>query len=141
MLQVNNVSVVSLNATNIFWKAFELHHIAVTWGPDGCSLYIDNKLIGTKSYTGCIGIENSFKIVSQDKAIIDEFKIWKGQKTSFPTHIPHILLKKTCDKKYASPGGTVTYTITYTNTGFATATDVNIIEVLPEHCVLIGSRD
>ncbi|MDI6752351.1 MAG: hypothetical protein QME07_05825, partial [bacterium] len=60
---------------------------------------------------------------------------------SFPTHIPHILLKKTCDKKYTSPGGTVTYTITYTNEGSAAATDVNIIEVLPEHCVLIGIRD
>ncbi|MEK9149913.1 MAG: hypothetical protein AAB267_07710, partial [Candidatus Desantisbacteria bacterium] len=87
-IRVNNISVVSLNANNIFWKAGELHHIAVTWGANGCSLYIDNRLIGTKDYTGCLGIESSFKIIpaDSDKIIIDEFKIWKRQKTSFPTY-------------------------------------------------------
>ncbi|MFH0775293.1 MAG: hypothetical protein V2A53_07390 [bacterium] len=53
---------------------------------------------------------------------------------------PRITLKKTSDKKYVAQGGTLTYTITYTNEGEGTATDVSIIEVLPEHCVLKGVR-
>jgi len=38
-------------------------------------------------------------------------------------------------------GNTITYTITYKNEGKGKATDVNIIEVLPQHCVLKGIRD
>ncbi|MFH0774433.1 MAG: PQQ-binding-like beta-propeller repeat protein, partial [bacterium] len=57
------------------------------------------------------------------------------------TGISCITLKKTCDKKYIAKGGTLTYTITYTNEGEGTVTDVSIIEVLPEHCVLKGMRD
>ncbi|MFH0775017.1 MAG: hypothetical protein V2A53_05940, partial [bacterium] len=53
-----------------------------------------------------------------------------------PQDSPLITLKKTCDKKYAAKGGTLTYTITYTNEGSGTATDVVIIEVLPNNCKL-----
>jgi len=51
-----------------------------------------------------------------------------------------ITFRKTCDKRYILPGGTLTYTITYTNEGSGAATDVTIIEVLPEHTVLKGVR-
>ncbi|MEK9148995.1 MAG: VCBS repeat-containing protein [Candidatus Desantisbacteria bacterium] len=47
---------------------------------------------------------------------------------------PSIFLKKSCDKSKITKGGTITYTITYTNEGEGTATDVVIIEVLPEKC-------
>ncbi len=47
-----------------------------------------------------------------------------------------LTLKKSVDKKYVLSGGTITYTITYTNSGNSTATDVVIIEVLPENCGL-----
>ncbi|MFH0774228.1 MAG: hypothetical protein V2A53_01855, partial [bacterium] len=53
-----------------------------------------------------------------------------------PQDSPFITLKKTCDKKYVAKGGTLTYTITYTNEGSGTATDVVIIEVLPNNCKL-----
>ncbi|MFH0775338.1 MAG: hypothetical protein V2A53_07625, partial [bacterium] len=53
-----------------------------------------------------------------------------------PQDSPLITLKKTCDKKYIAKGGTLTYTITYTNEGQGTATDVSIIEVIPKNCEL-----
>ncbi|MBU0767441.1 VCBS repeat-containing protein [Patescibacteria group bacterium] len=45
---------------------------------------------------------------------------------------PNIILHKSSDKGFVAKGGTITYTITYTNEGESTATDVTIIEVLPE---------
>ncbi|MFH0775235.1 MAG: lectin like domain-containing protein [bacterium] len=54
-------------------------------------------------------------------------------------HLPTtatIFLYKSSDKNSVAKGGTITYTITYTNKGNGIATDVNIVEVLPEHTVL-----
>jgi uncharacterized repeat protein (TIGR01451 family) len=133
---VNGATVISLSS-DVDWKAWEWHHIAVTWGTEGAHLYLDNKERKSSSYTGSIGIKDTFAIRSYDVNTIDELKIWKSQKSSFPDiYIPHITLKKTCDKKYTSQKGTLTYTITYTNEGNATAMDVAIIEVLPENCKL-----
>ncbi|MDI6752034.1 MAG: FG-GAP-like repeat-containing protein [bacterium] len=55
---------------------------------------------------------------------------------SFVESPPSIKLKKEVDKKRVIPGDTLTYTISYSNIGSATATDVVIIEVLPENCRL-----
>jgi uncharacterized repeat protein (TIGR01451 family) len=56
--------------------------------------------------------------------------------TTLGTGDPCITLEKTVDKRYILPNQTITYTITYKNTGSVTATDVNIIEVLPENVKL-----
>ncbi|MEW6103836.1 MAG: PQQ-binding-like beta-propeller repeat protein [bacterium] len=49
---------------------------------------------------------------------------------------PNIILKKACDREKVFSGGTMTYTITYKNEGQAPATDVTIVEVLPERAIL-----
>ena len=49
---------------------------------------------------------------------------------------PNIILHKQADKKVILSGQQITYTITYTNEGSGTATDVNIIDVLPENVKL-----
>jgi len=54
---------------------------------------------------------------------------------------PSITLQKKVDRTRVELGGTITYTITYANTGSATATDVTIVEVLPEHTALKGVGD
>ncbi|HAW50559.1 TPA: hypothetical protein DCX16_06395 [bacterium] len=45
---------------------------------------------------------------------------------------PNITLKKEVDKECIELNGTITYTITYKNEGFGTATNVVIIDVLPQ---------
>jgi uncharacterized repeat protein (TIGR01451 family) len=50
--------------------------------------------------------------------------------------LPKITLQKSLNKAKVTKGGTLTYTIIYTNEGNGTATDVNIIEVLPENVKL-----
>ncbi len=47
-----------------------------------------------------------------------------------------IIITKQADKTTVNNGGTITYTITYTNVGSSTTTDVVIIEVLPENMEL-----
>jgi uncharacterized repeat protein (TIGR01451 family) len=49
---------------------------------------------------------------------------------------PNIILKKSCNKRYILMGEEIVYTITYTNTGQGIATDLVIIEVLPENVKL-----
>ena len=73
-----------------------------------------------------------YAITAYDKAKNESIFSEPASATTFSG--PHITLTKTCDKKYTSHGDTLTYTITYTNEGLGTATDVVIIEVLPENC-------
>ena len=90
--------------------------------------------IGTKTLTVLFETRT---VTAINGSFIDTYKPYERHVykiTSAPK--PNITLKKTSDKKYVSPGGTVTYTITYSNEGNGTATDVVIIEVLPENCGL-----
>ncbi|HAW50136.1 TPA: hypothetical protein DCX16_04225 [bacterium] len=60
--------------------------------------------------------------------------------TSFfiiPEAKPSITIFKSSNRAKVIKGGTITYTITYTNVGLSTATDVVIIEVLPKDCGLL----
>ncbi|MFH0775163.1 MAG: hypothetical protein V2A53_06720, partial [bacterium] len=85
------------------------------------------------------GTTYCYAITGYDKAKNESIYSESASATTFSG--AHIILRKTCDKKYVTQGGTLTYIITYTNEGSGTATDVSIIEVLPEHCVLKGMRD
>ena len=74
--------------------------------------------------------ENGEIVVSvQDETV-------EGSITITADYLPNIILYKSADKKYILPGQEVTYTINYGNIGQGTATDVNIIEVLPENTSL-----
>src|SRR5207248_1175519 len=50
---------------------------------------------------------------------------------SFNATSPHLTIGKTVDKATASPGDTLTYTISYQNTGNASASGVSISDALP----------
>ncbi|MFH0775646.1 MAG: hypothetical protein V2A53_09210, partial [bacterium] len=80
------------------------------------------------------GTTYCYAITGYDKAKNESIYSESASATTFSG--AHIILRKTCDKKYVTQGGTLTYTITYTNEGQGTATDVSIIEVLPKNCEL-----
>jgi uncharacterized repeat protein (TIGR01451 family) len=46
---------------------------------------------------------------------------------------PFLTLAKAVDRAQAAPGGVLTYTLTYTNTGSATAHNVQFLDIIPEH--------
>ena len=60
----------------------------------------------------------------------------EGSITITADYLPNIILQKQADKRYVLSSQEITYTINYGNIGQGTATDVNIIEVLPKNTEL-----
>jgi len=53
---------------------------------------------------------------------------------------PVVDLTKTADVEYADPGDQITYTVTFTNSGSGSATDIYISDTIPEHVAFISSN-
>jgi uncharacterized repeat protein (TIGR01451 family) len=88
--------------------------------------------IGTKTL---IVLFETRTVTATNGSFQDTYKPYERHVYKIPeTAKPKITLHKTADKKYTLQVGTLTYTITYTNEGQGPATDVVIIEVLPEKC-------
>ncbi|MCK4367674.1 MAG: DUF11 domain-containing protein, partial [Thermoplasmata archaeon] len=52
---------------------------------------------------------------------------------------PTMEFSKTASVEYADPGDTITYTLTYSNTGAGTATDVTIVDTIPPETTFVES--
>jgi uncharacterized repeat protein (TIGR01451 family) len=52
---------------------------------------------------------------------------------------PLLTIRKKVDKESARPGDILTYTLTYRNDGYAPAKGVVIVDVIPEHTILVSA--
>lgn len=79
------------------------------------------------SYTGNQGV-----IVSREP-VVQQPQIISSHKAPQPLDLPQVKLVKLVDTTTILPGGTITYTITATNEGTNTITDISFIDAIPSY--------
>ncbi len=94
-------------------------------------------LEGKGSLSGQFGTTTTFTASENGEIVVSvQDETVEGSITITAEFLPNIILYKEADKRYILSSQEITYTINYGNIGMGTATDVTIIEVLPENTLL-----
>jgi uncharacterized repeat protein (TIGR01451 family) len=107
--------------------------------------------IGTlaKGASGEISIRVNVKPTVKNGAVLNNLVKITGDEnqtslastnTTVEVLLPELIINKTASESAISPGGILTYRITYKNTGRGNATNVNITDILDKNVELVGSN-